>query len=52
MNLEKINEEIRGCEGVTIGDSKTLYVREDEVLRLILHFAYGVDYKQPEELEE
>lgn len=55
MNLQKILEEVKGAEGVVIGDygyDKTLYVREDEVIRLILHFAYGIEYVKPEEMIE
>lgn len=54
MNFKKISEEINNAEGITIGDfsEKTLYVREDEVMRLILKFAYNIEYIKPEESDE
>ena len=46
MNFKKISEEIQGAEGVILdGDDyeKILYIREDEVMRLILKFAYNIE---------
>lgn len=50
MNLTKINEDIHDCEGVIL--DKSLYVREDEVLRLILKYAYNIEYIAPKETTE
>jgi hypothetical protein len=51
MDFKKISDDIQGCEGILIGDygERTLYVREDEVMRLILKYAYNIDYVKPEE---
>ncbi len=49
MEFNKISKEIQEAEGVLLGDDKTLYVREDEVMRLILKFAYNIEYNKLED---
>lgn len=49
MDFRKISEAIQGAEGIIFGSDRTLYIREDEVLRLILKFAYNIDYLPTEE---
>jgi hypothetical protein len=50
MDINRISEDVQSAEGVRINnrDGKTLYVREDEVIRLILKYAYNIDYVKTE----
>jgi hypothetical protein len=51
MDFKKISEDIQECEGIIINNDgeKIQYIREDEVMRLILKYAYNIDYVKPEE---